>query len=66
MKTRLSTKLKLRYISTKEDYFKRMVLQFRILEPDPLNIVNESMNDKGMTETSLPFWCNVNDNVFIL
>ena len=66
MKTRLSTKLKLRYISTKEDDFKRMVLYFRTLEPDSLNIVNQYMNDKGITETNLPFWCNVNDNVSIL
>ena len=24
------------------------------------------MNDKGITETKLPFWYNVNDNDFIL
>ena len=39
-----------------------MVLYFRILEPNSLNIVNQDMNDKGITETSLHFWYNVNDN----
>ena len=59
---RLLTKLKLKYISTKEDNSKRMVLQFRNLEPNSLNIVNQYMNDEGITETNLPFWHNVNDN----
>ena len=58
--------MKLKYISTKEDNFKRMVLYFRILEPNSLNIVNKDMNDKGITETNLPFWCNVSDNEFVL
>ena len=49
MKTRLLTKLKLKYVSTKEDKFERMVLYFRILEPDSLNIVNQDLNDKGIT-----------------
>ena len=66
IKTILLTKLKLKYISTKEDNVKRMVLHFRILEPHSLNIVNQYMNDKGITETNLPFWCNVNDNGFTL
>jgi len=56
IKTRLLTTLKLKYISTKEDNFKRMMLYFRILEPNSLNIVNKDMNDKGNTETNLPFW----------
>ena len=43
-----------------------MLLYFRILEPNSLNIVNQDMNDKGITETNLPFWYNVNDNEFIL
>ena len=38
MKTRLLAKLKLKYISTKEDDFKRMVLYLRRLGPDSLNI----------------------------
>ena len=53
-------------MSTKECNFKRMVLYFRILEPYSLNLVNQYMNAKGITETSLPFWYNVNDNEFIL
>ena len=57
IKPRLLTKLKLNiyiYISAKEDNFKRMVLYFRILEPNSLNIVKQDMNDKGITETNLP------------
>ena len=42
------------------------MLDFRILEPVSLNIVNQDMNDKGTSETNLPFWYNVNDNEFIL
>ena len=52
------------YISTKEGN-EIMVLYFRILEPNSLNIVNQDMNDKGTTETNLPFWYNTNDNEFI-
>ena len=52
---RVLTTLKLNYISTREDKLKRMVLYFRILEPNELNIVNQDMNDKGIAETSLPF-----------
>ena len=66
IKARLLTTLKLKYISTKEDNFKRMMLYFKILEPDSLNIVNQDMNDKGITDTTLPFWYNVNDEEFIL
>ena len=58
----LLTTLKLKYISTKEDNLKKLLLYFRILEPNSLNIVNQDLNDKGITETSLPFWYNVNDN----
>ena len=66
IKPRLLTTLKLKYISRKEDNFKRIVLYFRILEPNSLNIVNQNMNDKGITETNLPLWYNVNDNESIL
>ena len=65
-KPRLLTKLKQKYTSTKEDNNPRMVLSFRILEPDSLNIVNQDMDDKGITETNLPFWYIVSDNEFIL
>ena len=44
--------LDIKYIPTKEDNVKIMVLR---LELDPLNIVNQDVNDKGITETSLPF-----------
>ena len=43
-----------------------MVLYFRILEPNSLNIVSQYMNDKGITDTNLPCWYNVNDNEFVL
>ena len=43
-----------------------MVLYLRKLEPDSLNTVNQDMNAKGITETNLLFWYNVNDNGFIL
>ena len=66
IKPRLVTKLKLEYISTKKDSFTRMVSYFRILEPNSLNIVDQDMNDKGITETKLPFWYNVHDHEFIL
>ena len=56
MKTRLLTKLKPNYISTREANFKRMVFYFRILQPDSQNIVNQDMNGKGITKTNLPFW----------
>ena len=42
------------------------MLYFRIVEPDSPNIVNQDMNGKGITETTLPFWYNVNDNECIL
>ena len=66
IKPRLLTALKLKCMSTKEDSLKIMVLYFRILEPNSLNIVNRDMNGKGITETNLPFWYNVNDNEFKL
>ena len=56
LKPILLTALKLKSISTKEDNFKRTVLYLRILEPNPLNIVNQDMSDRGITGTSLPFW----------
>ena len=55
IKPRLLTALKLEYISTNENNFKRMVLYFRKLEQNSLSIVNQDMNDKGTTETNLPF-----------
>ena len=58
--------MKLKYVSTNEDNFKRMVLCSKILEPISLNIVNQDMTDKGISETNLSFWYNVNDNEFIL
>ena len=39
-----------------------MMMYFRILEPDSLNIVNKYMNDKGITQTNLPLWYNINAN----
>ena len=58
--------MRLKYTSTREDNFQRIVLYFRILEPNSLSIVNQGMNDKDITETSLPFWYNVNDNEVVL
>ena len=43
----------------------RMMLYFRILEPNSLNIINTNMSDKGITETNLPVWYDINDNEFI-
>ena len=37
-----------------------------MLEPNALNIVNQDMKDKGITQTHLPFLYNVNDNEFTL
>ena len=62
IKPRLLTALKLKYVSN----FKIMVLYSRILERSSLNIVSKDMNDKGITETNLPFWYNLHDNEFIL
>ena len=62
IKPRLLTTLKLKYVSTNEDNFKRVMMNFRTLEPNSLNIVNKDMNDKGHAETTLPFWYNINDN----
>ena len=66
IKPRLLRQQKLKCISTKEGNSKRMVLCYRILEPNSLNIVNQDMNDKGIAETNLRFWYNVNDNECIL
>ena len=65
-KKKYQQQLRLTYISTNEDNFKRMVLYLKILEPDALNVVDQDMNDKGITETNLPFWYSVNDNELIL
>ena len=66
IKPSLLTTLKVEYISTQEDAFKRMVLYFRTLETNLFNIANQDMHDEGITETYLPFWYYVNDNEFIL
>ena len=66
IKPRLLTILRLKYISTREANFKRMVFYFRILQPDSQNIVNQDMNGKGITKTNLPCWSNVKDIEFIL
>ena len=66
VKPTLSTKLSLKYISIKKDNFKRMMLYFRVLNPDSLNIVNEDMQEKGITQTNLPFWYNTDDEEYIL
>ena len=55
IKPRLLTTLKLKYRSAKQANFKSMMLYFRILEPNSLNIVNKYMNAKGIEETNLPF-----------
>ena len=55
MKPRLSRKLKLKYMSTKEGHFKRMVLCFRILEPNSLNLVNQDMNGKRYSRNKFAF-----------
>ena len=66
LKPTLSTKLSLKYISIKKDNFKRMMLYFRVLDPDSLNIVHEDMQQKSITETNLPFWYNTDDEEYIL
>ena len=43
-----------------------MVLCVRIIEPNSLNVVDQDMNDKGIPETNLPFWYDVNENEFVL
>ena len=59
IKPRLLTTSKSKYRSTKEDNCKRMLLYFRILEPNALNTVSQDMNEKIIIETNLPFWYNV-------
>ena len=43
-----------------------MVLYFRILEPSSSKMVNQDMNDKGITDTNLPYWYKANENELIL
>ena len=45
IKPRLLTTLQLKYISTKEDNLKRMMLYSRIIEPSSLNVVNKDMTE---------------------
>ena len=67
IKPRLLTALKSKCIyQQRKIIFKRMVWYFRILEPNASNIVNQYKYHKGITETNLPFWYNVNDNEFRL
>ena len=66
VKPTLSTKLSLKYISIKKDNFTRLMLYFRVLDPDSLNIVNEDMQQKSITQTNLPFWYNTDDEEYIL
>ena len=65
-KPRLTTKLTLKYLLCKEDNFKRLMLYFKVLEPDSLNIVNQDMNEKNIVSKNLPFWYNIDDNEYIL
>ena len=43
-----------------------MMMYLIILGPNSWNTVNKDMNDKGITQTNLPFWYNVNDTEFRL
>ena len=44
----LTTNLTLKHLSSKEDNFKRLMLYFKVLDPQSLNIVNQDMNEKKM------------------
>jgi hypothetical protein len=65
-KPRLTTNLALKYLSSKEDNFKRLILYFKVLEPELLNIVNQDMNEKNIVSKNLPFWYNIDDNEYVL
>ena len=65
-KPRLPTHLTLKYLSSKEDNFKRLILYFKVLEPESLNIVNQDMNEKNIVSKNLPFWYNIDDNEYVL
>ena len=43
-----------------------MILYFKVLEPDSLNIVNQDMNEKSIVPKNLPFWYTVDDNEYVL
>ena len=47
-KPRLTTNLTLKYLSSKEDNFKRLILYFKVLDPQSLNIVNHDMNENKL------------------
>ena len=63
---RLTTNLTLKYLASKEDNFKRLILYFKVLEPESLNIVNQDMNEKNIVSKNLPFWYNIDDNEYVL
>ena len=65
-KPRLTTNLTLKYLSSKEDNFKRLILYFKVLEPKSLNIVNQDMNKKNIVSKNLPFWYNIDVNEYVL
>ena len=66
LKPKLTSTLKLKYISSKEDNFKRIMLYFRVVEPDNLNIVKQDIDNKKLTDVKLPFWYNTDDNEYII
>ena len=65
-KPKLTTNLTLKYLSCKEDNFKRLIFYFKVLDPQSLNIVNHDMNEKNIVSTNLPFWNNIDDNEYVL
>ena len=62
----MTTNLTLKYLSSKADNFERLILYFKVLEPELLNIVNQDMNDKNIVSKNLPFWYNIDDNEYVL
>ena len=55
MKPRLLTTLKLDIYQQKKIILKEWWCISKILEPHSLSIVNNDMNDQGITQTNLPF-----------
>ena len=43
-----------------------MILYFKVLEPESLNIVNQYMNEKNIVSKNLPFWYNIDVNEYVL
>jgi len=66
LKPKLTSNLKLKYISSKEDNFKRIMLYFRVVEPNNLNIVKQDIDNKKLDDAKLPFWYNTDDNEYII